>query len=110
MFGNIDNDLFTVQTQDTSNEEEKSLLDNESKEFEVLRDLSSETEFGRRILEKVFLRDIERLARLTDLWKDRDPPRPLELPRKIEVTFFPEEDDYHRKWSIDQLLSVFVER
>lgn len=73
-------------------------------------------DFARKVFEKVFKEDIERLRAVTDMWKpkkSRDPPEPLDFDKlneeasSLEVGFG---RDDQKVWSVTENFAVFKER
>lgn len=65
------------QTEDTENAAEIEKLKQEAQALKKIRESMGSSDFARRVFDKVFKEDIERLAKMEDMWKDKKPPEPL---------------------------------
>ncbi|ORZ38095.1 hypothetical protein BCR44DRAFT_1429557 [Catenaria anguillulae PL171] len=81
------NQLFQEETEDdvpgthddTENEQQVEELAREAKALADLRSSASQPDYAFRVLRKVFVDDLHRLAAFADMWKVREPPTPLDL-------------------------------
>ena len=64
-------------SEDSENAKEVENLQKESKELNNIRQSMGSDEFPRKVFDKVFLDDINRLRSTGDVWKARKPPTPL---------------------------------
>ena len=58
--------------------EELKNLGEESRALKQIRESMGSDEFSRKVFEKVFTYDINRLRSMEDMWKTRKPPRALD--------------------------------
>lgn len=70
------------------------------KSFFLRRESECSSLYARRIFTRVFTHDIERVLRMEDLWKSRQPPQPLQLDALLPV---PTSGCYHRVEGADQM-------
>lgn len=75
----------------------------------VREDGESASAFARRIFSAVFEADIERLIRMSDLWKERKAPTPLRLAELSLPDAKSLADVEQRPWTIAENASVFVD-
>jgi ubiquitin-like 1-activating enzyme E1 B len=79
---------------------------------EILESMGSDN-FCRKVFEKVFKIDIERLRGMEDMWKERQPPDVLDYD-KLEsdsAQIEPTVSELSRKeWSIEENFAVFKDR
>ena len=75
-------DLDTTENSDNAKEIEQ--LREEAQALKRIRDSMGSTEFPKQVFEKVFVRDIERLRDMEDMWKSRKKPEPLNFDRLTE--------------------------
>ncbi|KEF53060.1 ubiquitin-like 1-activating enzyme E1 B [Exophiala aquamarina CBS 119918] len=64
-------------TEDSDNAEEIRKLKEEAQALKKIRRSMGSDDFSRQVFNKVFNQDIERLAKMEDMWKDKKPPVPL---------------------------------
>lgn len=64
-------------TEDSENAAEIQKLKEEAQALKKIRQSIGSDDFSRQIFDKVFNQDIERLAKMEDMWKERKPPTPL---------------------------------
>ena len=70
--------------------------------------------FSRKIFEKVFKDDIDRLRSMEDMWKTRSPPTTLdfdgvsEVAREIDAASLAQQDQI--TWNLSENLAVFSDR
>lgn len=64
-------------TEDSDNAEEIRKLKEEAQALKKIRQSMGSDDFSRQVFNKVFNEDIERLAKMEDMWKDKNPPVPL---------------------------------
>ncbi|KAF9324903.1 E1 ubiquitin-activating protein uba2, partial [Podila minutissima] len=81
LFGDAedDDDEVTTKTDDSDDETAKELvaLAAESQALKAILATAGTEGFAKRIFEKVFFTDINRLRSMEDMWKIREPPKPL---------------------------------
>ncbi|KAL1624015.1 E1 ubiquitin-activating protein uba2 [Neofusicoccum ribis] len=65
-------------TEDSENKEEIQNLRKEAQALKAIRDSMGSEEFPRKVFEKVFSEDIERLLSMKEMWAHRRAPEPLE--------------------------------
>ncbi|KAF9920250.1 E1 ubiquitin-activating protein uba2 [Linnemannia zychae] len=90
LFGNAeDDDDETLSKEDNGNEETAKELAALAQEAQALKAIlaSSETDgFAKRVFDKVFYTDIQRLRSMEDMWKARKPPTPLKYDDIMGIT------------------------
>lgn len=64
-------------TRDADNAEEIEKLKQEAQALKKIRESMGSEEFSKQVFDKVFKEDIERLANMEDMWKERKRPEPL---------------------------------
>ena len=78
LFGETEDAVPEVDTtEDSENAQEIAKLREEAEALKKIRESMGSDDFSRQIFDKVFKDDIERLAKMEDMWKDRSPPEPL---------------------------------
>lgn len=65
-------------TEDADNAKEIENLRKEAKALKEIRQSMGSGNFPRKVFEKVFTEDIDRLRSMEDMWKSRTPPQPME--------------------------------
>ncbi|KAL2438672.1 Ubiquitin-activating enzyme E1-like [Exophiala dermatitidis] len=65
------------QTGDGDDAQEIKKLKEEAQALKKIRESMGSTGFAKQVFDKVFKEDIERLAKMEDMWKDKKPPEPL---------------------------------
>ncbi|KAF2152421.1 ubiquitin-activating enzyme E1 3 [Myriangium duriaei CBS 260.36] len=97
-------------TEDSDNKEEIENLRQEAAALQKIRQSMGSQEFPRRVFEKVYSEDIERLRSMEDMWKTRKPPNALDyetlLPKATEIppTIFQQDQ---RTWTLEENVAVF---
>lgn len=114
LFGQDEDDNDTQNSSSAANElEELKKLREESLALRRLRDESGSKDYAKHIFEKIFVKDIERLAAIPDMWKDRRAPKPLSLkqvPKGSLVHDVSGVENDHKTWSLETNISVFMDR
>ncbi|RMZ77669.1 hypothetical protein DV738_g4249, partial [Chaetothyriales sp. CBS 135597] len=64
-------------TEDSENGQEIAKLKEEAEALKAIRASMGSDSFAKQVFDKVFRHDIERLAKMEDMWKERPPPEPL---------------------------------
>lgn len=70
-------------------------------------------DFARKVFEKVFKEDIERLRGMEDMWKSRQRPEPLDFDKLQEESASVDATvscNDQRVWSLPENLAVFIDR
>ncbi len=93
----------------TDNKEEIKNLINENNELIDLKNSINDENFVEKVIEKVFIKDIEKLLLITSLWKSRKQPTPLKR-SEFDTDSITEKDlgTGQKIWSIEQNLKVFI--
>ncbi|KAK6384432.1 uncharacterized protein PV06_10929 [Exophiala oligosperma] len=65
------------QTEDSDNAAEIEKLRQEAQALKKIRESMGSDNFAKQVFDKVFQEDIERLAQMEDMWKEKTPPKPL---------------------------------
>lgn len=78
LFGVSEDDPTDMDsTEDSDNAVEIQKLKHEAQELKIIRESVGSDDFIKRVFDKVFTEDIERLASMEDMWKGKTPPAPL---------------------------------
>ncbi|KAJ6164749.1 hypothetical protein N7470_003421, partial [Penicillium chermesinum] len=106
-----EDDNGTIDTSETAeNAEEIGELRREAKELEDIRESMDTEEFERKVFEKVFKHDIERLRGAEGMWEERKPPEPLDYDKlneesaSIDSTISKVDQ---REWTLAEAFVVF---
>ena len=98
-------------TEDSDNVEEIETLRKEAAALKKIRMAMGSEEFPRRVFEKVFTEDIERLRSMEDMWKMRKAPEPMKfdelLPEASKVDPSISLQD-QKTWSVTENVAVFA--
>lgn len=104
---------LTSQVADSVIAEEIANLRKEAQALKEIRQSMGSTEFSRKVFEKVFKEDIDRLRGMEDMWKSRKPPEPLDFDKleeessSIETTV---SNNDQKVWSLAEDFVVFKYR
>ncbi|KAA8650930.1 E1 ubiquitin-activating protein ubaB [Aspergillus tanneri] len=97
-------------SEDAENAEEIANLRKEAQALKEIRQSMGSPDFARRVFEKVFIYDIDRLRGMEDMWKVRDPPTPLDFGKlqeeSADIQSAVSVED-QRVWSLTEDLVVF---
>ncbi|MCJ1311924.1 E1 ubiquitin-activating protein uba2 [Agyrium rufum] len=112
IFGTSEDQVLDTN-EDEDNAEEIANLQHEAQALQHIRESMGSEDFGRKIFDKVFKDDIERLRGMEDMWKSRKPPEPLsfEAHQEEAASMNPtvaKEDQL--VWNFQQNLKVFLDR
>ncbi|KAI1619942.1 ubiquitin-like 1-activating enzyme E1 B [Exophiala viscosa] len=78
LFGVSEDETADVdQSEDSENAAEIEKLKQEAQALKKIRDSMGSDDFAKLVFDKVFKEDIERLANMEDMWKDKKAPEPL---------------------------------
>lgn len=78
LFGVSEDETEEVdKTGDPDNAAEIEKLQQEAQALKKIRESMGSDDFAKQVFDKVFKDDIERLAKMEDMWKDKKPPEPL---------------------------------
>lgn len=66
-------------TEDSENAKEIEKLREEAQALKRIRESMGSTDFPRKVFEKVFMQDIDRLRGMDDMWKNREKPKALDV-------------------------------
>ena len=97
-------------TEDSDNAEEIANLRQEAAALKKIRMAMGSDEFPRRVFEKVYTQDIERLRSIDDMWKTRKPPTALnfdELLAKAAAVNSGIAMQDQKMWSVEENVAVF---
>ncbi|KIX08246.1 uncharacterized protein Z518_02902 [Rhinocladiella mackenziei CBS 650.93] len=64
-------------SEDSDNAEEIEKLKQEAQALKKIRESMGSDDFAKKVFDKVFKEDVERLAKMEDMWKNKKPPEPL---------------------------------
>lgn len=82
----------------------------EAQALKEIRQSMNSAEFPRKVFEKVFKEDIERLRGMEDMWKTRKPPEPLDFDKLEEESLSIENtiaSNDQKVWSLAEDFAVF---
>ncbi|KAJ6258967.1 Ubiquitin-activating enzyme E1-li [Drechslerella dactyloides] len=97
-------------SEDAENAQEIKNLRQEAAELKRIRETLGQPEFAENVFEKVFNRDIIRLAEMKDMWKTRKAPNPLSfktLSADLENKTPPKNDQ--KSWTLVENYLVFAD-
>jgi ubiquitin-like 1-activating enzyme E1 B len=78
LFGNAEEeDLQTDESEE--NAEEIKALGRETEELKAIKDAMGSSDYARKVFEKVYNVDIDRLLSMESMWKNRKKPSPLDF-------------------------------
>ncbi|MCJ1230838.1 E1 ubiquitin-activating protein uba2 [Toensbergia leucococca] len=106
-----DDDQAFDHSEDSENAKEVENLRKESQALKQIRQSMGSDGFSRKIFEKVFKDDIDRLRSMEDMWKTRSPPTTLdfdgvsEVAREIDAASLAQQDQI--TWNLSENLAVF---
>ncbi|EXJ94230.1 ubiquitin-like 1-activating enzyme E1 B [Capronia coronata CBS 617.96] len=95
---------------DADNAQEIEKLKQEAQALKKIRESMGSDNFARQVFDKVFREDIERLANMEDMWKDKNPPEPLSydaLQQEASSIDSSQKLDGQRIWSAAENFIVF---
>lgn len=99
-------------TEDSENAKEIENLRKEAEALKEIRNSMGSGDFPRKVFEKVFTEDIDRLRTMDDMWKSRKPPQPLQFDQVAEAAAEIRHSvsrRVHDTWSLAENFSVFCE-
>lgn len=102
-----------VQIADTLLAEEIENLQREAQALKEIRSSMGSDDFSRKVFEKVFKTDIERLRQIEDMWKERQPPELLDFDKLQEesASIAPTVSvDDQKVWTLAENFTVFKDR
>jgi ubiquitin-like 1-activating enzyme E1 B len=88
-------------------------LRNEAKILQSIRNEMGSPDFARKVFEKVFTDDVNRLRSMEDMWKTRKPPTALDFESTCEAAKSVEADIWRKDqktWKVAENFAVFVDR
>lgn len=88
-------------------------LQRESQALKEIRSSLGSDEFSRKVFDKVFKDDIERLRGAEDMWKERQPPEPLQYDKLEEDSTAVDAGIANidqREWTLSEDFTVFKDR
>ncbi|EXJ75101.1 ubiquitin-like 1-activating enzyme E1 B [Cladophialophora psammophila CBS 110553] len=97
-------------SEDADNAEEIKKLKEEAQALKKIRALMGSGAFGKHVFDKVFKEDIERLAKMEDMWRDKKPPEPFSydaLEQEASVVDKAIAQNGQRVWSAVENFVVF---
>ncbi|KAI1767070.1 hypothetical protein GGR53DRAFT_518672 [Hypoxylon sp. FL1150] len=115
IFGTSEDQASLDLTEDQENASEIAELKREAEALREIRASVGTKQFPQMLFDKVFNADITRLRSMKDMWKSREPPKPLEyesLLAKASKQFASKKEilkDGQRIWSLEENLIVFCE-
>lgn len=113
IFGISDEEAPEVDlTEDSENAKEIENLRKEAEALKEMRNSMGSGDFPRKVFEKVFTEDIDRLRTMEDMWKSRKPPQPLQFDQVAEAAAEIRHSvsrRVHDTWNLAENFSVFCE-
>ena len=97
-------------TEDSENAEEIRKLQEEAQALKKIRGSVGSDSFAKQVFDKVFKDDVERLRKMEDMWKDRQPPEPLSydtLEQEVPKIDLSNITNGQRVWSTAENFVVF---
>ncbi|PWY68446.1 ubiquitin-like activating enzyme [Aspergillus heteromorphus CBS 117.55] len=97
-------------SEDAENSDEIENLRKEAQALKKIRQFMGSDEFARKVFEKVFQEDIDRLRGMEDMWKSRDAPEPLDFDKLQEESSGVEimvSCDIRKVWTLAEDFVVF---
>ena len=101
------------QVADCGIAEEIANLRKEAQALKEIRQSMGSAEFPRKVFEKVFKEDIDRLRGMEDMWKSRKPPEPLDFDKVEQESSSLEtavSNNDQKVWSLAEDFVVFKDR
>lgn len=95
----------------TDNQDEIKNFISESNELIELKRAINDEDFSLKLINKIFIKDIEKLLRIEDLWKTRIPPIPLDFEKLLDAVNSIAVEDLgtgQKEWSIEQNLKLLI--
>lgn len=114
IFGTSEDEAPELDTsEDSENAKEIENLRKESQALSEIKQSMNSPQFPRKIFQKVFKDDIDRLRSMEDMWKTRKPPQALDFEEISKAASEIHASICHQDqitWNIAQNFSVFCER
>lgn len=111
IFGTSEDEVADVdQSKDSKNAEEIDTLTKEARGLQDIRASMSSPDFARKIVQKVFIDDIQRLCSMTDMWRGKKPPKPLDLQdldREVQRGNYQVASQDQKVWNLNENYAVF---
>ena len=114
IFGTSEDDSPELNlTQDAENAGEIEQLKKEAQALKHIRASMGKKEFSRKVFEKVFTEDIDRLRSMEDMWRTRRKPDPLNFDTietaalAIKLDGIRLEDQDQKVWTLEENFAVF---
>lgn len=111
LFGESEEESDTIDsTEDAENADEIATLKKEALALKEIRDSMGTDAFFRKVFEKVFKTDLERLRGMEGMWKERQPPDVFEFDKlesdsaEIELTV---SQQAQKPWTLEENFVVF---
>ncbi|KAI2632520.1 SUMO-activating enzyme subunit uba-2 [Hypomontagnella submonticulosa] len=115
IFGTSEDQATLDSGVDEDNATEIAELKKEAEALRMIRESVGTEQFPQMLFDKVFNTDINRLRSMKDMWKSREPPKPLdykELTVKAAQALASKDEilkDGQRIWSLEENLAVFID-
>lgn len=98
-------------TSEAENAEERENMVREANELRELRDGLFDDDIGKKLVNKVFNTDIERLVSMESMWKTRKPPQPINYNEELEQKVNALDEDSvlsqdQKVWCLEENLAV----
>ncbi len=88
-------------------------LRQEAQALKQIRASMGSNQFPRKVFQKVFQEDVERLRSMEEMWKSRRPPEMLDYEKLREQSASMDPSvasQDQRKWTVEENVAVFVDR
>ncbi|KAF3913009.1 hypothetical protein ABW21_db0201583 [Orbilia brochopaga] len=111
LFGASEDDSAEFDhSEDAENAQEIKNLRQEAAELKRIRETLGQPEFAENVFEKVFNKDITRLAEMKDMWKTRKAPNPLSFQSlMVDADDKPAPTTDQKAWTLVENYLVFVD-
>lgn len=114
MFGTSEDETPEFDhSEDTENAKEIENLRQESQALNSIRQSMGSANFARRVFDKVFTDDINRLRSMEDMWKTRKQPNPLDfdgISKEASGTKTSVRQQDQKAWTASENFTVFCDR
>ena len=100
-------------SEDSENAKELENLKQESQALQSIRQSMGSDDFARRVFDKVFKDDINRLRSMEDMWKTRKPPNALdfdEISKEGSIIKPSVAQQDQKAWTVAENFTVFCDR
>ncbi|KAI7901416.1 uncharacterized protein BX663DRAFT_514346 [Cokeromyces recurvatus] len=113
LFGNSEDEEVFDNDKSEDNAQELEALARETAELKTIKEAAGSSDYARKVFEKVFNIDIQRLLSMDSMWKNRTRPTPLDYDTLEKNTKLMAEDEAstgladQKVWSLNENFKVF---